>query len=111
MGWGSKKVAAERAAIPAEVLASIESAAMYIRPGADEFTPRVIVQPEGWSGFICTTDSAERWISKAFPELTMQQTERAVRYLSALVRQHQTEIAKPAKRRKNWVQGWRYEEI
>ncbi|HGV3498271.1 TPA: hypothetical protein ACNGY8_003902 [Klebsiella michiganensis] len=102
MGWGAKKVAAERAAIPAEVLVSIETASMYTRPG-DENTPRVIVQPEGWGGFICNSDSAERWISKAFPYLNNEQKTSAVNYLGALVRQHHADTAKSAKRATNWV--------
>lgn len=104
MAWGRKKVAAERAAIPAEVLAIIESAAMYTRPGGE--APRVIVQPEGWSGFICNPDSAERWICRAFPELTPQQVERAVNYLGALIRSYQRE-QQPKQKRSSWMNSWR----
>ena len=68
MWWGSKKAAAERAALPGEILAAIEGVAMYVRHG-DENTPRIVVQPVGWSGFIYSDDVAEKWIRKAYPEL------------------------------------------
>lgn len=108
-GWGSKKVAAEQAAIPADVLALIESAALYSRPGTDE-QARIIVQPEGWSGFMFSEESAERWMARAFPELTAEQKNRAVNYLAALVRSHHRE-RQPKAKRTNWMNRWRYEEI
>lgn len=105
-GWGAKKVAAEQAAIPADVLALIESAAMYSRPG-DENQPRIIVQPEGWSGFIFSPEAAGKWMAKAFPELTEEQQTRAANYLAALVRSHHRE-SQPVRKRTNWMNRWRY---
>ncbi|EIX1762579.1 hypothetical protein OP658_002902 [Cronobacter sakazakii] len=107
-GWGAKKVAAEQAAIPAEVLAIIEGASLYTRPGTDN-QARVIVQAEGWSGFMFSEESAERWLAKAFPELTEEQKTRAVNYLAALVRSHHRE-SQPERKRTNWVNRWRYQD-
>lgn len=55
---------------------------MYVRHG-DENTPRIVVQPVGWSGFIYSDDAAEKWIRKAYPELKQYQIERAVNYLAS----------------------------
>ena len=63
MWWGSKKAAAERAALPGEILAAIEGVAMYVRHG-DENTPRIVVQPVGWSGFIYSDDAAENGFAR-----------------------------------------------
>ncbi|GJH97098.1 hypothetical protein ECZC10_49460 [Escherichia coli] len=65
MWWGSKKVAAERAALPGEILAAIEGVAMYTRHG-DENNPRIVVQPVGWSG----SSTATKPQKSGFAELT-----------------------------------------
>lgn len=102
-------MAAERAALPGEVLAAIDSASMYVRH--DNNLPRIIVQPEGWTGFIYSDDSAERWLNKAFPgQLNEQQKGSAVRYMAALVRNHHRE-SQPKRQRTNWMNRWRYDEI
>ncbi|MBY8670652.1 hypothetical protein [Escherichia coli] len=107
MRWGSKKVAAERAALPGEILAAIEGVAMYVRHG-DENTPRIVVQPVGWSGFLYSDEAAEKWIRRAYPELTQYQIERAVNYLASLVRTHHRE-SRPERKRSNWMNSWRQE--
>lgn len=104
MGWGIKKVAAERAALSGEVLAAIEGAAMYTRHGDDE-SPRIIVQPAGYIGFIYSDEAAEKWVRRAFIELTPHQVERAVNYLASLVREHHRE-QQPKRQRNNWVNRW-----
>ena len=101
MWWGSKKAAAERAPLPGEILAAIEGVAMYVRHG-DENTPRIVVQPVGWSGFIYSDDAAEKWIRKAYPELKQYQIERAVNYLASLVRSHYRE-QHPKQKRESWM--------
>ncbi|EFC4414093.1 MULTISPECIES: hypothetical protein [Enterobacterales] len=101
MIWGIKKVAAERAALSGEVLAAIEGAAMYVRHGNDE-APRVVVQPAGWSGFIYSDHAAEKWIRKAYPELTQHQIDRAVNYMASLVRTHYRE-QRPKPQRSSWM--------
>lgn len=101
MWWGSKKAAAERAALPGEILAAIEGVAMYVRHG-DENTPRIVVQPVGWSGFIYSDDAAEKWIRKAYPELKQYQIERTVNYLASLVRSHYRE-QRPKQKRESWM--------
>ncbi|PYA04147.1 hypothetical protein DMW43_15945 [Serratia marcescens] len=105
MGWGKKKVAAERAAIPDEILASIEGAQFYTRNG-DNDAPRIIVQPEGFGGFIFSDDSVDKWLKRAFPELTPRQMERAANYLASLVRSHFRESRRSQEKAKNWVNGW-----
>lgn len=101
MWWGTKKVAAERAALSGEVLASIEGCAMYTRPGDDD-APRIIVQPAGYTGFIYSNEAAEKWVRRAFIELTPHQVDRAVNYLASLVREHHRSNTKTPRRDK-WI--------
>ncbi|EOW0250680.1 TPA: hypothetical protein ME573_001799 [Klebsiella pneumoniae] len=101
MGWGIKKLAAERAALSGEVLAAIEGAAMYTRHG-DAEAPRIIVQPAGYTGFIYSEEAAEKWVRRAFIELTPYQVERAVNYLASLVRSHYRE-QRPKQKRESWM--------
>mgnify|MGYP004451817093 FL=1 len=101
MWWGSKKVAARSAALPGETLAAIEGVAMYTRHG-DENNPRIVVQPVGWSGFLYSDEAAEKWIRRAYPELTQYQIERAVNYLASLVRSHHRDSRSEAQRER-WM--------
>ena len=78
---------------------------MYPRNGEDS-QPRIIVQPAGWTGFIFSDEAAEKWLKRAFPELTPQQIERAVNYLAALVRSQFREDRSGQGKSKNWVTGW-----
>lgn len=103
MGWGIKKVAAERAALSGEVLAAIEGAAMYTRHGNAE-APRIIVQPAGYTGFIYSEEAAEKWVRRAFIELTPYRGTRS-QLSRLLVREHHREH-QPKRQRNSWVNRW-----
>lgn len=97
---------AKATALPAEVLAALDGASVYVRQPGEDGAPRVVVQPAGMKGWVHGDEDSER-LSRMFPELTEAQLQRAVRYLSSMVRNHlRTAANNGATRRKNWVHSW-----
>jgi len=98
---------AVNSALPAEVLAALDGAAIYARQPGEDGAPRVIVQPVGFGGFIYDSQAAADFVAAAFPELNDAQASRAARYIGSLVSRHlrQTEqdMAEP---RRNWATNW-----
>ena len=96
---------AVNSALPAEVLAALDGAAIYARQPGEE--PRVIVQPVGFGGFIYDSQAAADFVAAAFPELNDAQASRAARYIGSLVssylRQTEQDMAEP---RRNWATNW-----
>lgn len=96
----------EATALPAEVLAALDGASVYVRQPGEDGAPRVVVQPAGMKGWVHGDDDSER-LSRMFPELTEAQLERATRYLASLARNHWRMAANNgATRRKKWVHSW-----
>lgn len=97
---------AEATTLPAEVLAALDGASLYVRQPGEDGAPRVVVQPAGMNGWVYGDDDDER-LSLMFPEMTEAQLQRATRYLSSMVRNHLRMAANNgAKHRKNWVHSW-----
>lgn len=97
---------AEATTLPAEVLAALDGASVYVRQPDENGDARVVVQPAGMKGWIHGGGDSER-LSRMFPELTEAQLQRATRYLSSMVRNHLRMAANNgAPRRKNWVHSW-----
>ncbi|WP_338790730.1 hypothetical protein [Pseudomonas sp. AE27] len=97
---------AEATALPAEVLAALDGASVYVRQPGEDGEPRVVVQPAGMKGWVHGDDNSER-LSRMFPELTEAHLQRATRYLSSIVRNHLRKTGgNGAKVRKNWVHSW-----
>ncbi|WP_313038241.1 hypothetical protein [Stutzerimonas nitrititolerans] len=94
-------------ALPVEVLAALDGAAIYARQPGEDDAPRVIVQPVGFGGFIYDSQAAANFVEAAFPELNDAQTRRAVRYIGGLVgsflRQAEQDMTEP---RRNWATNW-----
>lgn len=92
-------------ALPSEVLAALDGAAIYARQPGE--APRVIVQPVGFGGFIYDRTTAADFVAAAFPELNDAQASRAARYIGSLVssylRQTEQDMAEP---RRNWATNW-----
>ncbi|WP_052816807.1 hypothetical protein [Stutzerimonas stutzeri] len=94
-------------ALPSEVLAALDGAAIYARQPGEDGAPRVIVQPVGFGGFIYDRTAAADFVAAAFPELNDAQASRATRYIGSLVggylRQAEHDMAEP---RRNWATNW-----
>ncbi|MEX5449692.1 hypothetical protein [Stutzerimonas stutzeri] len=94
-------------ALPSEVLAALDGAAIYARQPGEDGAPRVIVQPVGFGGFIYDHTAAADFVAAAFPELNVAQASRAARYIGSLVssylRQTEQDMAEP---RRNWATNW-----
>ncbi|EMB4117875.1 hypothetical protein IPC367_18965 [Pseudomonas aeruginosa] len=98
--------AVESTALPAEVLAALEGASFHQRQPGDDGEPRIVVQPAGLSGWVHGDNDAER-LSRAFPELTEAQLQRACRYLASLVRNHSRMVDNGGEtKRSSWVNRW-----
>lgn len=67
--------------LPAEVATLIAASSVIPRPSSE----RVLVQLNGWTPFVHTTDSARVFFRGAFSSLTAEQVDRAVRMLDARV--------------------------
>lgn len=91
-------------ALPGEVLAAIEAANIFVRPGDDY--ERVIVQPAGYQGFLHDDEAARRFFMAAFPELTEGQLRRAIRYLASAVGRNLRMRAAGVQTKRNWVTDW-----
>lgn len=97
---------AEATTLPAEVLAALDGASVYVRQPGENGDPRVVVQPAGMKGWVHGDEDSER-LSLMFPEMTGAQLQRATRYLSSMVRNHLRMAANNgATHRKNWVHSW-----
>ncbi|MGE4337385.1 MAG: hypothetical protein AB7E55_15585 [Pigmentiphaga sp.] len=94
-------------ALPSEVLATLDGAALYARQPGEDGAPRIIVQPVGFGGFIYDRAAAADFVAAAFPELNDAQASRAARYIGSLVgsylRQAEQDMTEP---RRNWATNW-----
>lgn len=77
-------------AIPPNVEAALEAATFHMRPGGEG--DRVVVQIEGWRGFIHNPETCAKTLQAAFPELTEAQAQRGARFLASRVRLHARQV-------------------
>ena len=97
---------AEATALPAEVLAALDGASLYVRQPGEDGAPRIVVQPAGMNGWVHGDDDSER-LSRMFPELTDAQLQRATRYLSSIARNHLRMIESGGTSKRNsWINSW-----
>lgn len=106
----SRKQHAVNSALPAEVLAALDGAAIYARQPGEDGAPRVIVQPVGFGGFIYDSQAAADFVAAAFPELNDAQASRAARYIGSLVssylRQAEQDMTELRRAGRNWATNW-----
>lgn len=97
-------------ALPADVLAAIEGAFVFARPGNDETGPRVYVQ---WPGsptqaWLYTDATVGATLGRLYPDLNPKQITRAARAVAGIVARHLREPSPYAapKRSGSYAMNW-----
>ncbi|MCM3565198.1 hypothetical protein [Hydrogenophaga intermedia] len=93
---------ADASALPADLVACIESCTVYQRHAGSEGDVRAIVQLDG-RGWVHNDEDTRNQLLRRWPELTETQLRRAVRHVGAKVRQA---CAPAPAARQSWVRNW-----
>jgi len=98
----------ESSDLPADVMAALESATFHVRNGGGDKgdEPRLVVQVEGFRGFIMNRETCANWVKKAFG-LNDAQAKRGANFLANRARQHHRAVmqaVQPAS--KSWISDY-----
>lgn len=97
----------EETALPADVLASIEGAHIFVRSALEDGSQRVLVQLPGLKPWNHDAETDLRLLRAVFPELGEGQLQRARRFLASRVASHLRQTSGGAMpQRNNWVTNW-----
>lgn len=89
-----------------EVRAAIDAAGVILREPGDDGPRAFVVSPALRGSFAWSSEEAERRIWRAFPELTADAVDRAVRHLHSKVMARIQPLIEEVNRRNSWVHGW-----
>lgn len=97
-------------AVPAELVASIESAVVTFRDyGDDDGGARVLVKVSGVGAFYWTgLDDAAKRVGRAWPDLPETTARKAARLLASVMASRNRGEFKDKPQRMSWVNSWRF---